>query len=118
MTEAEAHGIIDNMLSERHFLLWVLELAQTFGWRCHHSPDSPDARKVPRGRRGEYLVDPGCPDIIAVRPPQVLFIEVKSARGRLRAGQQGWLAELLKCPGIKVHVWRPGDELKAQEVLR
>lgn len=118
MTEVEAHYTVGDVLAERHFLLWVLELAQTFGWRCHHSPDSPDARKLPRGRRGEYLVDPGCPDIIAVRPPRVLFIEVKSSRGRLRRGQQEWRAELLQCPGVQLHLWRPGDELKAQEVLR
>lgn len=104
--------------TEREFLFWVLEVAQAFGWRCYHAPDSPDARKLPRGRRGEYLVDPGYPDIFAVRPPRVVVIETKTVKGRLRHGQEEWRADLLRCPGIEFHLWRPGDEAKAQEVLQ
>ena len=67
-----------------------------FGWLCYHTHDS---------RRSE----PGFPDIVMVRPPSVLFAELKTDTGRVTPAQRMWLEALGRCPGIEAYVWRPSD---------
>lgn len=50
----------------------------------------------------------GFPDLVLVRPPEILFVELKSAKGKLTAEQETWLASLRAC-GLEVYVWRPAD---------
>jgi len=54
---------------------------------------------------------PGFPDIVAVRPPRVLFIECKrdDAPLSLPPEQQAWSDALERCPGVEYYTWRPRD---------
>jgi hypothetical protein len=52
--------------------------------------------------------DKGHPDLVLVRPPRLVYAELKSDAGRLAAEQQAWLADLRAC-GVEAYVWRPGD---------
>lgn len=72
----------------------VIDVLRLCGWWCHHETDS---RKS----------DPGLPDIIATRPPQLLIIELKTERGRLRPEQEWWRADLLATPGVDYLLLRP-----------
>lgn len=47
----------------------------------------------------------GFPDLVAVRD-RVLFIEIKSDRGRLRPDQMDWMFALGKA-GAERHIWYP-----------
>lgn len=68
-------------LSEREFLQQLRDLARVFGWLCYHRHDS---------RRSE----PGFPDLLLVRPPSVIFAELKTNVGRLTPAQRTWLEAL------------------------
>jgi hypothetical protein len=49
----------------------------------------------------------GFPDLVLVGEPGVLFVELKSAKGRLSEDQKGWIAALE--PHVDTMVWRPAD---------
>lgn len=92
-------------ISETEFQEQVLEFARLSGWLCYHTHDS---------RRSA----PGFPDLVMVRPPAIIFAELKAEGGHVRPEQAAWLAVLGECPGVVVAVWRPGDWLEIEELLR
>ena len=91
-------------LSEKQWMAQVLEIAQTYGYLSYHTYDS---------RRSAG----GFPDLVLVRPPRVLFCELKTEKGRLTDTQKMWLSELSECPGVEAHVWRPSDLQLVGDVL-
>lgn len=60
----------------------------------------------------------GYPDLTLVRPPRVVFAELKSEKGRVSAAQEETLALLGDCPGVETYLWRPSDWDALMEVLR
>jgi VRR-NUC domain len=100
-------------VTEREFERAVLETLRVFGWRhCHFRP-----ARTSRGWRTALSGDAGFPDIVAVRDERVLFIELKTERGRLSEEQGRWLAAL-GFAGADVHCWRPSDWPTIEETLR
>lgn len=91
-----ARQVLDAVVPERDFQATVVDLAVLKGWRAWHDNDS---------RRNAA----GLPDLILLRPPRLLFVELKTERGRIQPEQQQWIDELGRCPGVEVHLWRPGD---------
>lgn len=92
-------------MTEKDLQAAIVELAGYLGWLVFHPYDS---------RRSQ----PGFPDLTLVRPPRgagecgrVLFVELKTSRGRLRPAQRVWLAALRDVPGVEVFTWRPADWL-------
>lgn len=83
--------------TERELTSWVMGLAGSCGWLVHHNPDS---------RR----VQPGIPDLILLRPPELLFIELKrlGKRSTLRPKQVEWIDSLQRC-GQEAEVWTPAE---------
>ena len=73
----------------------VLTLAGLYGWWHYHPYDS---------RRSVA----GWPDLVLCRPPELLVVELKTDRGRVRPEQRDWLDRLAAC-GVEVAVWRPRD---------
>lgn len=73
----------------------VVKLAKLGGWAYQHQFDS---------RRSVA----GWPDLVLVRPPELVIVELKTLKGRVRPEQQQWLDRLAAC-GVEVHVWRPTD---------
>lgn len=94
------------LVTERAWQAWVIDLARLCGWRCFHPFDS---------RRSE----PGWPDLVLARPAtaEILFVELKSERGKVTAEQGWWLAALETC-GCTVHVWRPSHAEQVITALR
>lgn len=95
----------DPAVSERELTGYVRDLAKLYRWRRYHTWL---AKHSPAG----------FPDEVLVRPPRLVFAELKSARGKLSEEQEAWLAALRAVPGIEVHVWRPADLDEIVEVLR
>lgn len=83
-------------ISEKQFMAQVIQLARMCGWLCYHTFTS---RCSPAGY----------PDLCMVRPPSVLFVELKTDTGRPSPSQRVWLEALARCPGVECHLWRPGD---------
>lgn len=102
---ARARQTLDAVVPEKEFQGQVVDLAMLRRWRVWHDHDS---------RRNAA----GLPDLLLLRPPRLVFAELKTEKGRLSAEQRTWLDELGRCPGVEVHVWRPGDWAEIEETLR
>lgn len=113
-------------LSEQHFTEQVIQLARFYGWRAAHFR----AAQTTRGWRTPVQGDgKGFPDLVLVRPPELIFAELKTPRGRLSREQAGWVAALEDVsrglahtraianpfsalepfPVVDVYVWTPDD---------
>lgn len=113
----------DGGLSEAAFQRQVLGLASFYGWRAYHTYDSRRSHK-------------GFPDLVLVRGPELLFVELKTNKGRIRPEQAEWLNALHEveeavdalvtaadattdaagasvATAVEVHLWQPAhfDEL-------
>jgi len=83
--------------TERELTTWVLDVARAAGWLPYHVPDS---RRAPAG----------FPDLVLLRPPEVLFYELKrmGRQGKVSALQEQWINGLQHC-GLEAGVWRASD---------
>lgn len=92
---------LDAAITEKDFMQAVIDLARLNHWLAYHVHDA---------RRSE----PGFPDLVLCRaetdryPGQVMYVECKTAAGRVSAAQIRWL-DALKSARVEVHVWRPAD---------
>ena len=93
------------LITEKDFQATVIDLARTYGWIVGFTYD---ARKS----------EPGEPDLRMVRPPRVIFAELKTVKGKLTKGrwnksgrwlpgQDQWQDALISCPGVEYYLWRP-----------
>ena len=90
---------------EEQFRQAVREVAKQLGYRCWHTYDS---------RRS----DPGMPDELLVRPPRVIFVELKAPKGIYTDEQRDAIALLERCPGVEVYAIRStGDRAKDQVAI-
>jgi len=77
------------------------------GWWWHHDEHAT----LPSGTYAvSHSGQTGWPDIVAIHPQrrQLLVLELKSADGRYRPGQEDWL-DAWRAVGADVRVVRPGD---------
>ena len=94
-----------SFVMEKDFQAQVLDLARLCGWLCYHTHDS---------RRSA----PGFPDLVLVRPPRLVFAELKSEEGKLRPEQRAWLKTLASCTQApESYMWRPRDLEAIQRTL-
>jgi hypothetical protein len=52
-----------------------------------------------------------------VRPPRIIFAELKSETGELRPRQTEWLDVLRLLPAAETYLWRPRDWAELVEIL-
>ncbi len=98
-------------ISEKAWQTTILDLAKLGGWRSYHTFDS---------RRSTA----GFPDLVLVRPPELIFAELKAEKGKTTPEQEAWLEDLgvvAQCIllnqdslggdeiPVQVYVWRPSD---------
>lgn len=81
-------------LTEKVWQAQVTHIARPAGWRVYHT-------------RFSVMSEAGFPDLCLVRPPRVLFVELKTDIGNLTTAQHEWGLLLSQCPGIEYYVWRP-----------
>ena len=99
-------------MSESAFQAQIEHLLRLYGWKYTHFR--------PAQIRGRYMTaisgDAGFPDLVATNAVDILFIELKSAIGRLSAGQKAWRNHL-ESAGAEYYLWRPADLPEAQSRL-
>lgn len=83
-------------ITEKEFQAQVLQLARLAGWRFYHTHDS---------RRST----PGFPNLVMVRPPVIVFAELKTQAGKVRPEQRDWFDALGGCETAGTRLWRPSD---------
>jgi hypothetical protein len=95
----------------------VVDLATLYRWTVLHLNDA--RREVVRDDGERLLIGDqdaaGLPDLLLVRE-RCVWIELKSATGRLRPSQKRIL-EALRAAGQEVYVWRPAHLEEAKAVL-
>lgn len=79
--------------SEAQFQASILDCASKLGYRTYHNPDS---------RRSTS----GWPDIVLCKPPRLIFLELKTMKGRVRDEQYAWIEALREC-GVEARIVRP-----------
>lgn len=83
-------------LTEKEFQGETLRRFLAQGWLCYHTLDS----------RGSQ---PGFPDLVCAHPQRgILYLELKTARGRLSNDQERWL-DTITLAGGKSALLRPSD---------
>jgi len=99
----------DRAWSEKDFQAQIVKQAQIAGWRVFHVGDS---RKMVKRGNAKFMVGDalakGFPDLLLVKPPCILVIEVKRELGKTTPEQDEWLADFDAC-GIVTGVARPSD---------
>jgi len=82
-------------LTEKEFMGQIKLLAQYTNWIVYHTFDS---------RRS----DKGFPDLVLLRPPELIVAELKTDRGKVTREQAVWIDSFSAC-GIESYVWRPAQ---------
>lgn len=99
---------------EQAFQATVVDVAHLAGWRVAHFR----AARTSMGWRVPVTADgAGWPDLVLVRPPRLIFAELKSEIGTVKPRQLEWLEVLRLLPQAEVFVWRPSDWDSLVEVL-
>ena len=101
------------MIPERDFQATVIEYARARAWKVAHFHDS--RRQV----GGKFVGDSdaaGFPDLVMVRDKEILFVELKSEKGRLSSAQLGWCQALIGA--AETCIWRPRDWPEIERRLR
>lgn len=99
---------------EATFQAVVIETARLAGWRCAHfrAARTKEGWRVPITADGQ-----GWPDLVLVRPPRLIFAELKSETGKVKPHQTEWLDVLRLLPQVEVFLWRPSDWDTLVEIL-
>lgn len=106
-------------ISERRFQGQVVRLAEMLGWRVWHdnATNAPRACVVCRAPQAVVRNAAGLPDLILIRRPRVVWVELKSQRGKLTDDQWRYLEEL-KASRQEAYCWRPSDWRTIERILR
>lgn len=86
-------------VSEGQWKEIVKALLAGYGWKWSHFPPGKTVR-------GKWITagSPGFPDFMAVKGSRVIFLELKTVKGKLRPGQGPWL-RCLQAVGGNVEAW-------------
>lgn len=102
-------------MTEKDWQRQVMDLARLRGWDACHFHDS--RRQVAPGVFIGDSAAAGFPDLVLWHERHgVVFAELKTSRGRLRADQEQRLWSLRRA-GARVYVWRPEDLTEVARVL-
>ncbi len=93
------------VITEKDLREQVRDLCKVLGWKFYFTWTSIHS---PRGM----------PDLILVKPPRVIFAELKTDKGEVSTYQQEWLDTLGQCPSCEVYLWRPGDIEEISRILQ
>lgn len=96
--------LLDKSISEKEFQDLVIDTSHLKGWGPYHTHDS---RHSPGG----------FPDLVLIRPPRLIYAELKVERGVVSPAQQWWLNKLMECKQ-ETYLWRPSDWASIEEALR
>src|SRR5678815_1193598 len=111
-------------ITEAAFTSQVIALARWYKWRVAHF-------RPAMTKRGNWVTavqgdGAGFPDLVLVRNGELIFAELKSARGTVKPGseQEKWLRELSRVAllqrhpeSVNVYVWKPQDITEIERIL-
>lgn len=100
-------------MNEAQFQKRIVQIAKRNGWLVFH----PKKTRLPNGAWvTPFIGDAGFPDLVLVRPPKLLFVELKKQNGQPSKDQIRWVESLRAC-GVDAFFWRPDELGYIQSVL-
>jgi len=102
-------------MTEAEFLSQVIDLARLCGFRVAHF--RPGRTAVGGWRTAVQGNAKGFPDLVLVRPGQLLVAELKTERGKLSPEQREWLAAF-EAAGVPAYCWTPASWAAIEQVFR
>ena len=94
-------------MTERELQTAIIDCAKILGWRVAHQRP---ALRADGTWRTAIEGHQGFPDLVLLRPPRLIFAELKSTKGALTQEQALWLNGLrVSGPSIETYEWRPAD---------
>lgn len=101
-------------IPEAEFQRLVEGLAKKLGWlSCHMK------KAFVEGRIITPTSVPGFPDLVLVRPPALVFLELKTEANKKRDPDQiEWIRSLQRCDGVEAFIVRPSDWREIVDLLR
>jgi Holliday junction resolvase len=100
-----ARQVLDAAISEADFMAQIVDAATKTGWAVFHVYDS---------RRSAA----GFPDLVLVRGATLIFLECKSAKGRVTPAQQRYIDQLKQVRYVYADIARPEDWTDIEATLR
>ena len=101
----DAKSALDTAQPEAEYQEQIIQLAEACGWLVWHDQDS---------RRNRA----GLPDLLMVRGPVLLFIEVKTEKGKVSPEQEAFIGRLKQVKYVDADVVRPHQWEQIAQVLR
>ena len=100
-------GVVPDLppnMSEAAFQSLVIDVAEFNGWTVHHQQPT-------KARSGKWITSgkAGFPDLTLLRPPQLVFLELKRVGGEATPKQKRWISDLQRVPGVEAYVVSPAD---------
>ena len=95
-------------MTERELQREVIALAKFAGWRIAHFSTSRSMRDGVSFMTAQ-LGHRGFPDLVLLRPPRLIFAELKSQYRKPTQEQALWLNGLDVVPNVEQYLWRPRD---------
>ena len=102
---AKATKVVLNAITEADFQQLVIQTAEANGWLIWHDRDS---------RRNRA----GLPDLLMIRGPVLLFLELKTEKGKVRPEQEAFIGRLKQVKYVHADVVRPRHFEQIAQVLR
>jgi len=107
LTGRDFRRLTDGALTEAQWQKQIERALTLFGWWWMHIP--PNVVVCPRcGNKIYRGIKKGFPDVLAIKPPHILWIELKREKGQLEPEQTAVGQMLLACGQIWLYV-RPRD---------
>jgi len=91
-------------MNEKELQQTVLEMFGWHSWLTYHTYDS-------------RMSQPGFPDVVAVKGHRVVWMELKSKKGKIRPEQRVWLDQLVLSQS-EVYLVRPSDMDTVEDIAR
>ena len=83
-----ATDVLNRAMTEEQLLIAITDALDRYNWRWMH---------IRRSDRAQMMGHPGWPDICAARNGRVLFLELKTEKGRVSPEQREWMRAI--CDG-------------------
>jgi hypothetical protein len=105
MSPSPARLTVLQHFSEAEWQAQVIRWARRLRWLAYHTHDARHSAS-------------GFPDLVLVKPPRVIFAELKTETApEPRGEQKRWGDALRACPDVEYFVWRPRDERDVLDTL-
>lgn len=103
---------------EADFMAAVLKYAGVVGWHHWHDTATNAPRRCWNCGRGTRIQRnaSGFPDLLLIRRPRLLFVELKREGEQPTPEQAAWHEQLRAC-GQQVYVWWPSDWPEIERIL-